>query len=261
MYGFIGAGNMATAIISGLVSSGIPSDSIIIYDKNSYNSQNVKTKFNVLTANSNMDVAEKSDFIFLCVKPDVVEVVANEIKDIISDTTVIVSIAAGRSIAFLETLFGDDKKIVRVMPNTPAQVGEGMSAVCCNSAAEKDVYAIVAIFNNLGRCERIPEKLFDTVTAVSGSSPAYVFMLIEAMADGAVQGGIPRDKAYTFAAQAVLGSAKMVLETGIHPGALKDMVCSPGGTTIDAVASLENDGFRNAIIKAMEACREKSKRL
>lgn len=261
MFGFIGAGNMATAIISGLISSGKSNSEMIVSDKNADNLNKLASEFNVLTTRSNVEIAEKSSFIFLCVKPNIIKLVADEIKNYINPNTVIVSIAAGRSVEMLEAMLGYNKKIVRVMPNTPAQVGECMSAVCSNKAAENDIDKVVDVFNKLGKCEKVPENLFDTVTAVSGSSPAYVFMMIEAMADGAVQGGMSRDIAYTFAAQAVLGSAKMVLETGIHPGTLKDMVCSPGGTTIDAVASLENDGFRNAIIKAMEACREKSKRL
>ena len=261
MYGFIGGGNMATAIISGLISSGILPSEIIVSDKSEETLNRLTSGFSVGTTNSNTEVAEKSDYLFICVKPNIVKLVADEIKNKINQKTVIVSIAAGRTISVLEALFGDDKKIIRVMPNTPAQVGEGISAVCSNKAAENDIDTIVDVFNKLGRCKKVDENLFDTVTAVSGSSPAYVFMMIEAMADGAVQGGMSRELAYTFAAQAVLGSAKMVLETGIHPGTLKDMVCSPGGTTIDAVASLENDGFRNAIIKAMEACREKSSKL
>lgn len=261
MYGFVGGGNMATAIISGLISSGVLPSQIIVSDKNNDTLNKLASDFSVITTASNIEVSEKSEYLFICVKPNIVKLVADEIKNAINSETVIVSIVAGRSIAVLESLFGNEKKIIRVMPNTPAQVGEGMSAVCSNKAAAKDLDTVVDVFNKLGKCEKVPENLFDTVTAVSGSSPAYVFMMIEAMADGAVQGGMPRELAYTFAAQAVLGSAKMVLETGIHPGALKDMVCSPGGTTIDAVASLESDGFRNAVIKAMEVCREKSSKL
>ena len=137
-----------------------------------------------------------------------------------------------------------------------------MSAVCTNkNVSENDTKNVLSILRSFGRAEVVSETLMDTVTAVSGSSPAYVFMFIEAMADAAVKGGMTRDMAYTFAAQSVLGSAKMVLETGTHPGALKDMVCSPGGTTIDAVAVLEKEGMRNAVIKAMDACIKKSKTL
>ncbi|EEL87777.1 Pyrroline-5-carboxylate reductase [Bacillus cereus AH1272] len=158
-----------------------------------------------------------------------------------------------------EDAFGRKLKIVRVMPNTPALVGEGMSALCHNAlVTEKDLEDILNIFNSFGQTEIVNEKLMDVVTSVSGSSPAYVYMFIEAMADAAVLNGMPRDQAYKFAAQAVLGSAKMVLETGIHPGALKDMVCSPGGTTIEAVATLEEKGLRTAIISAMNRCTQKS---
>ncbi|EEM05422.1 Pyrroline-5-carboxylate reductase [Bacillus pseudomycoides] len=145
------------------------------------------------------------------------------------------------------------------MPNTPALVGEGMSALCANKmVTEKDLEDILTIFNSFGQTEIVHERLMDVVTSVSGSSPAYVYMFIEAMADAAVLDGMPRTQAYKFAAQAVLGSAKMVLETGIHPGALKDMVCSPGGTTIEAVATLEEKGLRTAIISAMKRCTQKS---
>lgn len=145
------------------------------------------------------------------------------------------------------------------MPNTPALVGEGMSALCPNEMVTKrDLEDVLNIFNSFGQTEIVSEKLMDVVTSVSGSSPAYVYMIIEAMADAAVLDGMPRNQAYKFAAQAVLGSAKMVLETGMHPGALKDMVCSPGGTTIEAVATLEEKGLRTAIISAMQRCTQKS---
>ncbi|SQB89737.1 pyrroline-5-carboxylate reductase [Clostridium tetanomorphum] len=145
------------------------------------------------------------------------------------------------------------------MPNTPALVGEGMSALCYNELIhEKELEEVINIFKSFGRVEIINEKLMDVVPAVSGSSPAYVYMFIEALADGAVLDGMPRDKAYKMAAQAVLGSAKMILETGEHPGVLKDRVCSPGGTTIEAVYSLEMNNFRGSVIEAMRKCTEKT---
>ena len=148
------------------------------------------------------------------------------------------------------------------MPNTPALVGEGMTGVSPNEAVkEEDLEKAMKLLSSFGKAEVIPEKLMDAVVSVSGSSPAYVFMMIEAMADGAVKLGMPRDKAYTFAAQAVMGSAKMVLETGRHPAELKDMVCSPAGTTIAAVQVLEEAGFRAGLIDAMEACAEVSRSL
>lgn len=151
-------------------------------------------------------------------------------------------------------------KIVRTMPNTPALVGEGITGVCHNDLVTKEELEYVChILNGFGKAEVVPERLMDVVVSVSGSSPAYVFMFIEAMADAAVADGMPRPQAYKFAAQAVLGSAKMVLETGKHPGELKDMVCSPGGTTIEAVRVLEQKGFRSAVFEAMKVCAEKSK--
>ena len=161
---------------------------------------------------------------------------------------------------FIERLFGKNVKIVRTMPNTPALVGEGMTAACPNEYMTKEEIAyVLTLLESFGRVEIIPERLMDTVVSVSGSSPAYVFMFIEAMADAAVSGGMPRAQAYQFAAQAVLGSAKMVLETGKHPGELKDMVCSPAGTTIEAVRVLEEKGFRSSVIEAMKTCEEISK--
>ena len=256
--GFIGAGNMASAIIGGIVKSGLEYDSIIVSDLSKEKLQDISEKFNVSTTTENCTAAENADILFICVKPNVVEAVSKDIKESISCDTVVVSIAAGVTLNALERYFGNDKKIVRIMPNTPALVGEAMSALCYNNIAENDYKQVVDIMNSLGSCCVVSESLFDVVTAVSGSSPAYVFMFIEAMADGAVQGGMNRDLAYKFAAQSVLGSAKMVLETGKHPGELKDMVCSPGGTTIEAVAVLEQTGFRNSVIEAMNACRDKS---
>ena len=163
-------------------------------------------------------------------------------------------------ISHIEAMFDSRLKLVRAMPNTPALVGEAMSALCCNElVTEEELAEAVSIFNSFGKCEVIKEALMDAVIGVSGSSPAYVYLFIEAMADAAVADGMPRAQAYKFAAQSVLGSAKMVLETGTHPGALKDAVCSPGGTTIEAVAVLEEEGLRNAVIKAQRACVQKSR--
>ncbi len=259
--GFIGGGNMATAILGGLVSKGYNPSEIFVSDKNTDLLDSLKAKYNVNVCDSNVCVAERAEILFVCVKPNIVPVVLKEIKNSISGETTVVSIAAGTSIEKLESYLTTKNKIVRVMPNTPAFVGEGMSAVCANACGEDSLETVCSMLECIGKCEIVSEKLMDTVTAVSGSSPAYVFMLIEAMADGAVQGGMTRDIAYKFAAQAVLGSAKMVLETGKHPGELKDMVCSPGGTTIEAVAVLEKNGFRNSIINAMEACRKKSEQM
>ena len=262
--GFIGAGNMGGAIIGGIIGNRIvePVD-IIVTDVYKTKVNEISEKYNIKQGLSNEIVAAAADMLFLCVKPNVLYSVIDEIKDAVKPDTIVVSIVAGQAIAKLEEAFGrDNLKLVRVMPNTPSLVGEGMAAIVPNANAdEDDTEKVLEIFNSFGKAEVVAEQLMDAVTAVSGSSPAYVFMFIEAMADAAVQGGMPRQQAYTFAAQAVLGSAKMVLETGRHPGELKDMVCSPAGTTIDAVAVLEEEGMRAAVMKAMKACIDKSKSL
>ncbi|MGE6540797.1 pyrroline-5-carboxylate reductase [Bacillus luti] len=258
--GFIGCGNMGIAMIGGMISKNLVSpDQIICSDLNVSNLKNASDKYDITTTTNNNEVANKADILILSIKPDLYPSVINQIKDQIKNDVIVVTIAAGKSIKSTENEFGRKLKVVRVMPNTPALVGEGMSALCFNEMVkEKDIEEVLNIFNIFGKTEVVNEKLMDVVTAISGSSPAYVYMFIEAMADAAVLGGMLRNQAYKFAAQAVLGSAKMVLETGIHPGELKDMVCSPGGTTIEAVATLEEKGLRTAIISAMKRCTKKS---
>lgn len=261
--GFVGAGNMGGAIIGGIVTNKIaaPAD-MTVSDKNEEGLALTAEKYGVETTTDNKKTASKSDMLFLCVKPNVLYSVINEIKDSIKPETIIVSIAAGQPMDKITAAFGREIKLVRVMPNTPALVGEGMAAcVQGGSVSDEEMNRVLDIFNSFGKAEKVSEAMMDAVTAVSGSSPAYVFMFIEAMADAAVQGGMSRAQAYTFAAQSVLGSAKMVLDTGRHPGDLKDMVCSPGGTTIDAVAVLEEEGMRAAVMKAMKACIDKSRSL
>ena len=210
----------------------------------------------------NLKWQQESETIILAVKPNMYKSVVEEIKSELTEDKLIITIAAGISIENMEEWLGDDLKIIRTMPNTPALVGQAMSAVCPNkNVSEEELKYCINIFESFGECEVLEEKYFDGFIAVAGSSPAYVFMFIEAMADGAVKLGIPRAKAYKMAAQSVLGSAKMVLETGKHPGELKDMVCSPAGTTIDAVVELEKLGFRNSVIQAMDKCAEKSKNM
>ena len=217
-------------------------------------------EYGITIASNNIEVAEKCDIVFLAVKPNLYEMVMKEIKDSKTIDKIFVSIAPGKTMEFLESHLGADAKILRTMPNTPSMVSEGMTAICPNSNIDsEELELLVKLIESFGAVEIIEEKLFDAVVAVSGSSPAYVFMFIEAMADAAVIQGMPRAQAYRFAAQAVLGSAKMVLESKSHPGELKDMVCSPGGTTIEAVAVLEERGMRSAVIEAMRKCGQKSK--
>ena len=178
------------------------------------------------------------------------------------EKTIVITIAAGKNRAQVLGLFDRDIKLVRTMPNTPALVGEGMTAVCpTENLSSSEVESVLSLLGAYGKTELLEERLFDGYTAMCGSSPAYVYMFIEALADGGVREGLPRDKAYRMAAQAVLGSAKMVLETGIHPGQLKDQVCSPGGSTIEAVGVLEDKGFRSAVMEALRVCARKSGQL
>lgn len=258
---FIGGGNMASAIIGGIIKSGLASKSqITATAKTPATCSSLEERFGIHTSQDNQAAAKSADILFLAVKPFLFAEVIAEIKDSIRKDALIISIAAGQPMASIESMFGHPLKLVRAMPNTPALVGEAMSALCTNAnVTEEDLANAVDIFNSFGKCEVIKESMMDAVIGVSGSSPAYVYMFIEAMADAAVADGMPRAQAYKFAAQSVLGSAKMVLETGTHPGALKDAVCSPGGTTIEAVAVLEAQGMRNAVITAQRACVQKSK--
>lgn len=262
--GFIGLGNMATAIIGGILQKGlVESQNVIGFDKLDTAKENIKTKFNIQIAEGNREVAEQADILFLAVKPIFLGDVINEIHEAVRPETLIVSIAAGRDLKFLSDAFARPEcKIIRCMPNTPALVLEGCTGVCAGeNVTEGELNRVLELLRAFGIASVVPERLMDVVVGVSGSSPAYVFMFIEAMADEAVAEGMSRNQAYEFAAQAVLGSARMVLETGMHPGELKDMVCSPGGTTIQAVKVLEEKGMRAAIMDAMEACIEKSKNM
>ena len=258
--GFIGCGNMAGAMIRGILKSGMVNGQEIMASAKSEATRARIREDLKIQEGSNKEVAAFADVLFLAVKPQYYEEVIREVRDDVRAETVIVTIAPGKTLAWLSEQFGGERKIVRTMPNTPAMVGEGMSGLCPNELiTEADLSVVKDLFCAFGKAEVVAEHLLDVVTSVAGSSPAYIFMIIEAMADGAVADGMPRAQAYEFAAQAVLGSAKMVLETGMHPGALKDMVCSPGGTTIEAVRVLEDKGLRSALIEAEKACVRKAR--
>lgn len=257
MIGFIGTGNMARAIIGGLISSGEYKDSDIFGSSKTCETREFLEKEFGIKLLSNIEIAKKCDIIFLCVKPYYYDEVLEEIKDYI-EGKILVSIAPLKTIDYLRSKTHNELKCVSSMPNTPALVGAGMSAICFSeNILENEKEFVTNIFKSFGKVEEVAETLFPAVIAVSGSSPAYVYMFIEALADGAVRLGMPREQAYVFASHAVLGSAKMVLETKEHPGKLKDNVCSPGGTTIEAVASLEKTGFRNSVMEAMDCCVKK----
>ena len=221
-----------------------------------------KAQFGVQISTDNRDVAAFADILFVAVKPQFYAEVLEKIKDLLTEEQILVSIAPGKTLVWFDEVLGRNLKVIRTMPNTPSMVKEGMMGMCAGArVTDADMALVRDLCSGFSQTEVIPEHLMDVVTAVSGSSPAYVFMFIEAMADAAVAGGMPRQQAYKFAAQAVLGSAKMVLETGKHPGELKDMVCSPAGTTIQAVRVLEEKGMRSSVIEAMMKCLDISRNM
>ncbi len=262
--GFIGLGNMASAMIGGILKKEIALPEEILGSAKTRETENrVHEAFGIRIAADNVEVAAESDVLVLAVKPIFLGEVIEEIRESVKHDALIISVAAGKSLAFLEESFGNPRaKIVRAMPNTPALVGEGCTGVCVNEqVSDQEQNLAMMLLSSFGVAYPIPERLIDTVGAVSGSSPAFVFMFLEALADSAVAGGMPRQQAYAFAAQAVMGSAKLMLETGKHPGELKDMVCSPGGTTIEGVRVLEEKGLRGAVMDAVAATIEKTKKL
>lgn len=258
--GFIGCGNMASAMIGGIIQKGLASPEDIIASGRSETTAQRIAGLGIRQASNNRQVVMESQIIIIAVKPQYYQEVITEVQDLAAPEKIFVSIAPGKSLAWLASLFDRPVKLIRSMPNTPAQVGEGMSALTPNQlVSEEEAQMVSQIFQGFGKAELVTESLQDAVVGVSGSAPAYIFMLIEAMADAAVAEGMPRAQAYRFAAQAVLGSAKMVLDTGKHPGELKDMVCSPAGTTIEAVRILEEKGFRSAVMEAIRTCCDKGR--
>ena len=259
--GFIGAGNMGSAIASQL-SVSVPGEQIHVYDINSETCRRLKETLNVTTADSARDIARRCSIIILAVKPDTITRVLDDIKKVISDKTLVLSIAAGIGISSIERIIGDDKRIIRIMPNTPSLIGEGMAVLSPNNTcSEEDINAAMSIFSLTGRAIVLPEKHMDAVTGVSGSGPAFVFTFIQAITDGGVKMGLPRDHALLLAAQTVLGAAKLVIESSEDPITLRGKVTSPGGTTIEGVHVLEKAGFSGSVIDAVEAAALKSKKL
>lgn len=261
-FAFIGMGNMGYAILKGLLAQFQPEE-ITFSARNREKMEDISARTGVIPADDNRVCAASGEYVILAVKPQQFDLVIREIRDVVTKDQIIISIAPGFTIVDLAEKFGKDCRIVRAMPNTPALVGEGMSGVCYDRAlfSDQEQKMIRTLFESFGKMELVEEKLINAVVCASGSSPAYVYMFIEALADSAVKYGLPRATAYEMAAQTVLGSAKMVLETGEHPGRLKDQVCSPGGTTIAGVAALEEYGLRNAVIKANDACYERCTRI
>ncbi|SHI84521.1 pyrroline-5-carboxylate reductase [Geosporobacter subterraneus DSM 17957] len=259
--GFIGCGNMAMAMIQGIIKSKqIKPNQIYASNPSMGNLEKAKKLHNIHITQDNRLVAEICDVVFLSVQPHLYAAIIGEIKDVVKSDAIIILVAAGQTLDQNIKRFGRDIKMVKAMPNTPSLIGEGMTSLSINPfVTEKEKEEIKALLESFGRVELIEENLMDAASAVGGSSPAFVYLFIEALADSAVMHGMSRKQAYVFAAQSVLGAAKMVLETDTHPGELKDMVCSPGGSTIEGIASLEENGLRAAVIKAVNRCVEKTK--
>ncbi|MBO4769269.1 MAG: pyrroline-5-carboxylate reductase [Clostridia bacterium] len=255
--GFIGAGVMGS-ILAGVVSeAGFP---LLISDRDRQKADDLAGRYGGRTA-ENSEVAAECRYIFLAVKPQVLDEVLREISGVLTerqDRFTVVSMAAGVSTRHIASLLGEQTPIIRIMPNTPAGVREGMILFCLSNATDADVGGFREIMSAAGRLDRIPEGLIDAGSALSGCGPAFVYMFIEALADGAVCCGLPRDRALLYAAQTVRGAATTVLETSEHPGKLKDDVCSPGGTTIDGVHALENGAFRSSVMNAVVSSYEKT---
>lgn len=270
--GFIGTGNMGSALIKGYLSSNPDlGKEVFAYDVDKASLNRLAGETGATPCESIADTVARAGILILAVKPNIFTDVLKELVEVNGwEKKVIVSIAAGISLKYialqckeLSGFSGRESgficKAVRVMPNMPSLVGKGMSALAKNAeVSDEEFERVVNIFRAVGLAEETDEKLMDSVVGVSSSSPAYVFMFIEALADGAVALGMPRKQAYAFAAQAVAGSAEMVLKTGLHPGELKDSICSPGGATIDAVEALEQKGFRSAVMAAVRAAADKA---
>ena len=261
--GLIGVGNMGTALLKGVLSSNtIEKEKTVIYDVREEVIKNRIQEFNVKAVGSNTELVQQVKFIIIAVKPQNIDSVLEEIGPKLSEDQILISIAAGVTLDYIKKFISKNIGLVRVMPNTPALVGEGASAIAYNNnVTENDLKYVKKVLNSVGKVVELEEKHIDAVTGLSGSGPAYVFVMIEALADGGVKMGLPRNIALKLAAQTVLGSAKMVIETGMHPGELKDMVASPGGTTITALHEIEKGKLRATLISAVEAATLKSKSL
>ena len=268
-YGFIGMGNMGKAILKGIL-KGEKAENIIFSSEKSENMKDISKKTGIKEAEGadsavrNRAVASSSEILVLAVKPQVLPKVCTEIKDFLTEGMTVVSLAAGVSLERLAELLGGDVKLARVMPNTPASIGEGMTAICFGqngSFSEKDKESIREMFRACGEIAEVSEKQLEVIGVTAGSSPAFTYMYIDALADAGVKYGIKREEAQKIAAKAVMGAAAMVIQTGEHPEILKNKVCSPGGTTIEGVEALYEWGLKNAVMKACTACMEKNMRM
>lgn len=261
--GFIGLGNMAKAVMDGVLKSGLATvENTFGSAKTSKTREAVAEQYQIRTYSDNKEVAKLAEVLVLAVKPQFLEEVLDEIYPAITTDKLVISMAAGKTLSWLEERLPKGTKVIRIMPNTAAIVGESCTAVCKGSAAmQADVDFVAWLCQSFGNTNIIDEKLMDVYGAIGGASGAFAFLYMEALADGAVAMGMPREMAYEIAAQATMGAGKLMKETKKHPGELKDMVCSPGGTTIEGVSALEEHGLRAGVIAAIKACVEKSRKL
>lgn len=258
--GFIGCGNMGRAMMSGALEKGwTKAERVVIHTHRKETMDTLAAQYGVAVADSNRALAENADIIVLAVKPNIYADVLADIREVLTEGQIVLAIAPAYSIASIAALVQNEGvRVARAMPNTPAQIGEGMAGLAFSDNMTGAERALVqSFFESFGKVAVVREDAMHAVGSVSGSSPAFVYMVIEGMAEGAIKLGIPAKDAYTFAAQSVLGAAALVLETGEHPAVLRDAVCSAGGTTIAGVAALEASGFKGAIMEAMDRSSEK----
>lgn len=262
--GFIGCGNMGAAIIKGITEAGIISGSeVFVYDSAVSCIEKAVSNYGITACENAKEVVEHSDFVVLAVKPNMITEVLNEIDAALAErNNVLISIAAGKTIKFIRNNLSHENKIIRIMPNINAKVAAACSAYCANTkVTDEDKQEIEKIFGAVGEIMELPESSFSLFGVLAGCSPAFVYMFIDALARAGVKNGMKKDTALKIAAQSVLGSAKMILESGTHPFELIDQVCSPGGTTIEGVTSLQADGFEAAIHKAVDKAVDKDSKL
>ena len=258
--GFIGCGNMGRAMMAGALDTGwATANQIAVHTHSQATMERIADEYSVEICANNRTLAANADIIVLAVKPNIYKEVLEDIRSVLCEGQIVIAIAPAYTIASIACLVENEGvRIARAMPNTPAQIGEGMTGLTFSANMDVSERELVqSFFESFGKVRVVREDTMAAVGSVSGSSPAFVYMVIEAMAEGAIKLGIPAKDAYTFAAQSVLGSAKMVLETGQHPAVLRDAVCSAGGTTIEGVAVLEKDGLKAALIEAMDQTADK----
>jgi pyrroline-5-carboxylate reductase len=261
--GFIGCGNMGEALVKGLVEADVvPASLITVFDTRGDQLAELDRRYGVRPAKSNVELVRETDVVLLAVKPQIMTPVLGEVASSVSRRQLVISIAAGVSTASIRATAAKDLRLIRVMPNTPALVLQGATAIAKAKDLEAgDLETAQEIFGAVGKVVVLDEELMDAVTGLSGSGPAYVALVVESLADGGVKMGLDRATAMTLATQTVLGAAKLLLETSLHPGALKDMVSSPGGTSIAGIAALEEGGIRTTFIKAVERATLRSREL